>query len=164
MKALSRPPVTAVLTVQCALDWLLPESAAIRDEVDDALTELALSGRGVAVDRIILHNIPGTSEVSPDLFSRLNEVHADWVYRLSLLGDLVPLAARPRVHRLIIQGGPRSVSPVDGIEAQLKGLWEDPKAVSAALRSVQVGGSTPVTGYDIAWDGPLGDADPSVYL
>lgn len=164
LKALPGHSVTAVLTVQCALGWLLPESAAIRDEIDNAVTELALSGRAVQIDRIILHNVPAERDAMPGDFSRLNEAHADWVYRLSVVGDLITPAARPRVHRLIAEQAARSVRPVDSIQIQVKGRWEHPWAVSAALRFVQAGATTPLTSYDIARDGPSGDADPSIYL
>jgi hypothetical protein len=164
VKASSGQSVTSVLAVQCALDWLLPESKAIRDEIDQAITELALSGRGLPVNRIILHNVPAIRDLSPGEFSRLNEAHADWTYRLSVVADFIPVASRPRVHRLIVDGGPNTVKPVDGIETQIKGRWEHPEAAAAALHFVQGGGTTPLTSYDIDRDGPFGDADPSVYL
>ena len=164
LKALPGLPVTSVLAVQCSLDWLLPGSVAIRDEIDNAITELALSGRTVRIDRLILHNVPVTGDVSPGDFSKLNEAHADWIYRLSVVGDLIPEAARARVHRLITDGRPHSVKAVDGIETQIQGRWEHPEAVSAALHFVRAGATTPLTSYDIDRDGPFGDADPSVYL
>lgn len=164
LQALSGQPVTSVLTVQCALDWLLPESIAIRDEIDHAIAELALSSRTARIDRIILHNVPAARGVPSAEFSKLNEMHADWSYRLSVVGDLIPLAVRPRVHRLIAEGRPRSVMPVDCIETRINGRWEHPKAASAALMFVRSGATTPLTSYDIARDGPFGDIDPSIYL
>lgn len=164
VKALSHQSVTSVLAVQCALDWLLPESIVIRDEIDDAITELALSSRPVRIERLMLHNVPATADVSPSEFSKLSEAHADWIYRLSVVGDCIPVGDRPRVHRLIVEGRSHNVKPVDGIETQGQGRWEHPEAVSAALRFVQNGATTPLTSYDITRDGPFGDTDPSVYL
>ena len=164
LTALSGPSVAAVLTVQCAFDWLLPELLQMRNETDDAIVELALSGRAVQVDRIILHSVPATRDVAPGELARLNEAHTDWVYRLSVAGDCIPAAARPRVHRVIAGRLPRSVSTVDGIEAQVSGRWEHPHAATAILSLIQTAATTPLISYDIERDGPFGDADPSIYL
>jgi hypothetical protein len=164
LTALSGQPVTAVLTVQCALGWLLPELTELRNEIDDGIAELALSRPGVQVDRIILHSVPAAREVPPGELALLNEAHTDWVYRLSVVGDFITEAARPRVHRLIAGRAARSVDPVDGIEVQVKGRWEHPHAATAALSLVQAGATTPLISYDIERDGPFGDADPSIYL
>jgi hypothetical protein len=164
LRALPGQPVTSVLTVQLALDWLLPELAEIRNETDDAITELALSRPAIDIDRIILHSVPATPDVPPGDLARLNEAHADWTYRLSVAGDFITAAARPRVHRLIAGRVARSVSPVDGIEAQVSGRWESPQEAAAALSLIQAGATTPLISYDIERDGPFGDADPSIYL
>ena len=108
---------------------------------------------------------PAIGDLPPDELAALNAAHADWLYRLAVVGVLLPEATRPRVHRLIVGGGQRSVDAVDGIELQINGTWPDPDAASAALGIVRrTGATTPLTGYDIDMDGPFGDADPSVYL
>ena len=56
--AMTDPAVTAVMTVQCGLDWLRPGSAALRDEIDEAVTELSLNRSDVRIDRIVLHSLP----------------------------------------------------------------------------------------------------------
>ena len=164
LKALPGRPVTALLAVQCALDWLHPEQADLRNETDDAITQLALSGAAARIDRIILHSVPATRDVPPGELARLNEAHTDWVYRLSVAGDYIPAATRPRIHRLIAGRLPRSVDFVDGIEAQLKQRWEHPHAATAIQGLLQTGATTPLISYDIERDGPFGDADPSIYL
>ncbi len=164
LKTLSGQPVTSVLAVQCAFDWLLPELTELRNEIDEAITELALSRSAVQIDRIILHSVPATRDVPPSELAKLNEAHTDWIYRLSVAGDFVPVAARPRVHRLIAGRLPRSVTSVDGIEAQVNGRWEHPHAATAILSLIQTGATTPLISYDIERDGPFGDADPSIYL
>jgi len=161
---LSGHSITLVLAVQCDFGWLLPELLEMRNETDDAIAELALSRPAVQVDRVILHSVTATRDVPPGELARLNEAHTDWVYRLSVVGDYIPAAARPRVHRLIAGRLPRSVSSVDGIEAQLAGRWEHPHAATAILSLIQTGATTPLISYDIERDGPFGDADPSIYL
>jgi hypothetical protein len=165
LAALGDPGVTAVLTVQCDLDWLRPRSATLRDEIDDALAALAITGWPVRIDRVMLHSLPAIGDVPPGELAELNAAHADWLYRLAVVGALLPDATRPRVHRLIVPGGTHSVVPVDGIELQVDGAWAHPDAARAALGVVRrAGATTPLTGYDIDIDGPFGDADPSVYL
>jgi len=166
LAAMADPAVTAVLTVQCAVDWLRPESAPLRDEIDEAITALALARPAVRTDRIVLHNLPAVGEIPAAELDELNRAHADWLYRLALTAVLLPDAARPRVHRLIVRGGQRTVAAtVDGIELQVTGAWAHPDAAQAALAIVhRAGGTTPLTGYDVDLDGPFGDADPSVYL
>lgn len=159
------PAVTAVLTVQCDLDWLRPGAAALRDELDEALAAHALSRLDVRIDRIVLHSLPAVTDVPSEELARLNAAHADWLYRLAVTGVLLPVATRPRVHRLIVGGSQRSVELVDGIAVQVNGVWPDPGTASAALGIVRrTSATTPLTGYDIDMDGPFGDADPSVYL
>jgi hypothetical protein len=157
--------VTAVLAVQCDLGWLRPAAAVLRDEIDEALAALAMGRRRVRIDRILLHNLPAIGDVPPEELAALNAAHADWLYRLAVAGVLLPEAARPRVHRLIVGGSQRSVGVVDGIELQLNGAWPDPDAAAAALGIMQpTGATTPLLGYDMDMDGPFGDANPSVYL
>jgi len=159
------PAVTAVLTVQCQLDWLRPVAAPLRDEIDEALTALTLRRPLARTDRIILHNLPTITDPHPGQLEELNRAHADWLYRLALVGAMLSDTARPRVHRLIVAGDQRSVEAVDGIELQVKGIWAHPDAALAALRLMRrAGATTPLTGYDIDMDGPFGDTDPSVYL
>jgi hypothetical protein len=163
--AMRDPAVTAVLTVQCAVDWLRPEAAPLRDEIDEAITALALARPAVRTDRIVLHNLPAVGDIPAAELDDLNRAHADWLYRLALTGAMLPDTARPRVHRLIVRGGQRTVETVDGMELQLTGTWAHPDAAEAALAIVhRAGGTTPLTGYDVDLDGPFGDTDPSVYL
>jgi hypothetical protein len=165
LAALPSRQVTAVLTVQCGLGWLRPAAAALRDEIDEAIATLALSRRHVQIDRIVLHSLPAIGDVTPHELAVLNTAHADWLYRLAFTGVLLPEPTRPRVHRLIVGGGQRSVEAVDGIDVLTNGTWSDPDAAAAALRIVRRAGATTIlTGYDIDLDGPFGDADPSVYL
>jgi hypothetical protein len=165
LATLHDPQLTAVLAVQCDLGWLRPAAAVLRDEIDEALAALAMGRRRVRIDRIMLHNLPAIGDVPSEELAALNAAHADWLYRLAVVGVLLPEATRPRVHRLIVRGSQRSVGVVDGIQPQISGAWTDPDAASAALSIVrQVGATTPLTGYDIDMDGPFGDADPSVYL
>ncbi len=165
LAAMRDPAVTAVLTVQCGLDWLRPSSAALRDEIDEAVTALALTHGSVRIDRIVLHSLPAVADMPPGELTELNAAHADWIYRLAVAGALLSDAARPRVHRLIVAGGQRSVDAVDGIELQVHGTWSRPDAATAALAILRrTGATTPITSYDIDMDGPFGDTDPSVYL
>ena len=157
--------VTEVLTVQCGLDWLRPAAAGLRDDIDEALASLATSRRHIRIDRVVLHSLPAVGDLPAEELAELNAAHADWLYRLAVVGALLPEATRPRVHRLIVTGGQRSVGAVDGIELLTSKTWSDPDAAAAAQRLVrQAGATTPLTGYDIDMDGPFGDADPSVYL
>ncbi len=165
LAVIHEPQVTEVMAVQCDLGWLRPTAAVLRDEIDEALAELAMSRQRVRIDRILLHSLPAISDVPPEDLAALNTAHADWLYRLALVGVLLPEATRPRVHRLIVGGSQRSVGVVDGIQLQIGGVWPDPDAASAARGIVRrTGATTPLTGYDIDMDGPFGDADPSVYL
>ena len=157
--------VTAVLTVQCDLEWLRPGSAGLRDEIDNALSALAMTGRAAQIDRIMLHNLPAIGDLPPGEVAELNHAHDDWIYRLAVVRALLPETARPRIHRLIVPGDRPSVVPVDGIELQVNDAWTDPDAALAALSIVhRAGATTPLIGYDMNLDGPFGDTDPSVYL
>jgi hypothetical protein len=165
LAGVSDPALTAVLIVQCGLDWLRPVSAALRDETDQAVTTLELTRPDMPIDRIILHNMPAITDLPPGELAELNEAHADWLCRLALTAAMLPVAARPRVHRLIVTGSQHSVGLEDGISLRVNGRWIDPDAAAAGLRVLgQAGLTTPLTGYDIDLNGPFGDADPSVYL
>jgi hypothetical protein len=165
LAAMRDPAITAVLTVQCGLDWLRPASAQLRDEIDEAITALAIARPGTQADRIVLHSLPAIGNLVPDELAELNRAHADWLYRLAVTGVMLPDAARPGIHRLIVGGGQRSVGMVDGIELQVSGTWSNAGAALAALGLVhRAGATTPLTGYDVDLDGPFGDTDPSVYL
>jgi len=157
--------LTAVLTVQCGVRWLQPQSAALRDEIDDAITALSLNSQDVRIDRIVLYSLPAMAGVSPADLAELNGIHVDWLYRLAVTATMVPEPRRPRVHQMIIAGDQRSVEAVDGIALQVSGVWSQPDAAAAALSILRrPGATTPLTDYDIDLDGPFGDADPSVYL
>lgn len=163
LAAMRASQVSAILTVQCDLYWLRPRSATLRDDIDEAITELALR-RMVRIDRIMLHSLPAVGDLPPGELQELNATHADWLRRLATVAELLPEGARPRVHRVIVGGRQHTVEAVDGIELQINGTWAHPGAASAALDVVRRGATTPLTGSDINTDGPFGDADPSVYL
>lgn len=156
--------VTAVLTVQCHLDWLKQESLELRDEIDVAVAALASTDGSARIDRIVLHNIPGTGDSLSAEFAALSQAHTEWMYRLSLAGDLLTASARPRVHRLIVVSQRHPAELADGIQLQLNGQWEHPEQATPALNLVHAAATTPLTSYDINRDGPFGDADPSIYL
>jgi hypothetical protein len=71
------PQLTAVLAVQCALGWLRPAAAVLRDEIDEALAALAMGRRHVRIDRILLHSLPAIGDVAPEDIAALNAAHAD---------------------------------------------------------------------------------------
>jgi hypothetical protein len=165
LAGMGSPALTAVLTVQCGLAWLRPGSAALRDEIDEAVTSLALTRPDVRIDRIVLHNLPAVSDLPPGDLADLNGAHADWLYRLAVTAAVLPDTRRPQVHRLFVAGSQRSVEIVDGIQLRLNGTWSHPHAAAAGLSLLRrAAATTPLTDYDIDLDGPFGDADPSVYL
>jgi len=165
LTAMRNPAITAVLTVQCSLGWLRPETAPLRNEVDEAITALALARPAVRIDRVVLHNLSAIGDTPAAELDELNRAHADWLYRLALTGAVLPDASRPRVHRLMVRGTQRTVETVDGIELQVAGIWVHPDPAEAAVAVVRRAGmTTPLTTYDVDLDGPFGDADPSVYL
>jgi hypothetical protein len=165
LPSLSDRAVTAVLTVQCAVDWLRSAAWRIRDEVDEAVLTAARTRDDLVIDRLVLHSVPVLDDVPPQELAALNAVHADWLYRLDAAGALVSRARRPRVHRLIVGGGQRNLGVVDGIAVRRLGAWSHPEAAATALEIIGRGGATtPLTGYDLNLDGPFGDADPSCYL
>lgn len=165
LASLRDPMLTAVLTVQCSLDWLLPESVTLRDEIDEAITALALANRNVRIDRIVLHNVPAVHNLPSEVTAAQSSAHADWIYRLAAVGDLITATARPRVHRLILESGRHpNVTLMDGIDLQIRGSWKHPDVAATALNLVRVGATTPLTSDDVGRDGPFGDSDPSVYL
>jgi hypothetical protein len=162
---LSDHSVTAVLTVQCATDWLQAATYGMRDEVDEAVLAAVRSREGLRVDRVVLHSIPVLAELQPAELAALNAAHADWLYRLAAAGALLPATRRPRVHRLIVGGTQRNLSVVDGIALRRLGKWSHPDTAATALEIVRRGAlTTPLSGYDLDLDGPFGDTDPSCYL
>jgi hypothetical protein len=165
LSALSDRAVTAVLTVQCATDWLRPPAYRIRDEVDEAIMAAARTRENLVIDRLVLHSVPVPDDVLPGELAALNAAHADWLYQLDAAGALHPPGRRPRVHRLIVGGTQRNLGVVDGITLRRLGTWSHPDAAATALQLItRAGATTPLTGYDLNLDGPFGDADPSCYL
>jgi hypothetical protein len=164
LAAIRDSAVSAVLMVQCSLDWLRPEAFGLRDEIDSAVMEAVRARPDLTVDRIVLHNLPTVGDLPPGEFAALNAAHEDWLYRLATTSALVPDAGRLRIHRLIVGGSQRSVELVDGISLWKRGTQADPGAVAGREILRRSGATTPLTSYDIEMDGPFGDTDPSVYL
>jgi len=164
LAALEGQDVTAVLTVQCGLDWLRPTHLELRDQIDEALVTLAMTRSGVRIDRIMLHNLPAAGHEQPGELLALNSAHDDWRLRLELTGMLLRPSARPHVHLLIVSGAQRNVGIVDGIELRRSGTWTQPDTADIALGLLRRPGATTPLHYELAMDGPFGDADPSVYL
>ena len=162
---LSDCAVTAVLTVQCGVDWLRPAAWRIRDEIDETIMTAARTRDDLVIDRLVLHSVPVLDDVPPGELAALNAARADWLYRLDAAGALLTRARRPRVHRLIVGGGQRNLPVVDGITVRQLGAWSHPDEAATALEIIgRRGATTPLTGYDLNLDGPFGDADPSCYL
>lgn len=162
---LADPGVSAALIVQCGLDWLRPAWFGLRDEIDEAVMTSLLARQDLAIDRILLHNLPAADDLAPGELALLNGAHLGWLSHLAVCAALLPESRRPRVHRLIVSGSQRTLSLVDGAELQMKGTWSHPDAAAAALEIAHhAGATTPLTSYDIEINGPYGDADPSVYL
>lgn len=165
LTSLTDRAVTAVLTVQCALDWLRPTAWQARDEIDEAIMTAARARDDLVIDRLVLHSVPVLDDVPAEDLAALNAAHADWLYRLDAAGALLPRGRRPRVHRLIIAGSERNLAVVDGITMRRLGAWSHPDDAATALEIIgRSGATTPLTGYDLNLDGPFGDADPSCYL
>lgn len=165
LPSLSDHAITAVLTVQCGLDWLRPPAWRVRDEVDEAIITAARTRDDLLIDRLVLHNVPAIDGVPAEELAALNAARTDWLYRLDAAGALVPRTRRPRVHRLIISGDQLHLAVADGITVRRFGAWSHPDHAAAALEIISPGGATtPLTGYDLTLDGPFGDADPSCYL
>ena len=163
--SLADPNVTAVLIVQCGLDWLRPGLGGLRDEIDGAVMAALLARENLVIHRIVLHSLPVAEGLAPGELGALIAAHDGWLYHLAVAGALLPAARRPRVHRLIIGGSQRNVDAMDGVELRLNDTWSDPDAAAAALAILNAAdATTPLTSYDIEIDGPYGDADPSVYL
>ncbi len=157
--------VTAVLIVQCGLDWLRPGLRGLRNEIDDAVMAALLTREDLIIDRIVLHSVPAAEDLPPGELAALIAAYDSWLYHLAVAGALLPAAWRPRVHRLIVGGSQRNVGVMDGVELRVNGMWSRPDAAAAALAILdRAGATTPLTSYDIEIDGPYGDADPSVYL
>lgn len=165
LPSLSDHAVTALLTVQCGVEWLRPAAWSIRDEVDEAVMTAARTRDDLIIDRLVLHSVPVLDDVPPEVLVALNAAHTDWLYRLDAAGALLSRDRRPRVHRLIVGGGQRNLGVVDGITVRRRGAWSHPDTAETALETIGHGGATtPLTGYDLNFDGPFGDADPSFYL
>jgi hypothetical protein len=165
LPSLSDYAVTAVLSVQCGVDWLRSASWRIRDEIDEAVMTAARNRDDLAIDRLVLHSVPVLDDVPAEELAALNAAHADWLYRLDAAGALLSRARRPRVHRLIVGGGQRNFGVLDGMMVRRRGAWSHPDAAETTLKIIGPGGATtPLTGYDLNLDGPFGDADPSFYL
>ncbi|MFC8430767.1 hypothetical protein [Streptomyces sp. NPDC057253] len=168
LAGLEAPDVTAVVVVQCHQVWLQPEFTAFRNEVDHVLMAAQLRrGNQLAITRVILHNLP----LTPATVSRppaVDRAFAEWHERLSATGVLLCPAdssAAPRVHRLILRGNQSGADIPDMVELLKNGDWTDPHRAELALRTVTTAGATtPLTGYDMDFDGPFGDADPSIYM
>jgi hypothetical protein len=162
---LADPDVTAVLIVQCGLDWLRPGLGELRDEIDGTVMAALLAREDLVIHRIVLHSLPVEEDLAPGELATLIAAHDNWLYHLAVAGELFPAAWRPRVHRLIVGGSQRNVGAMDGVELRVNDTWSHPDAAAAALAILdQAGATTPLTSYDIEIDGPYGDADPSVYL
>lgn len=167
LTALAADDVTAALVVQCGLDWLRPEFTAFRNEVDQALMAAQLRrGPRLSVTRVVLHNLPvnPASGMRPSAVDRAFE---EWHHRLSSTSVLFASAApvTHRVHRLILRGDETAAAVPDMVELLTDGDWTDPRRAELALHTIGASGvTTPLTGYDLNWDGPFGDTDPSVYM
>lgn len=155
----------AVLTVQCAMDWLRPPAWRVRDEIDEAIMTAARSRDDLVINRLVLHSVPVLDDLPAEELAALNAAHADWLYRLDAAGALLSRGRRPRVHRLIVAGSQRYLPVADGIMVQRLGTWSQPDDAATVLEIIgRAGATTPLTGYDLNLDGPFGDADPSCYL
>jgi hypothetical protein len=165
---LEAPHVTAAVVVQCGQVWLQPEFTAFRNEVDQALMTAQLRrGDRLTLTRVVLHNLP----LTPETISRppaVDRAFAEWHERLSATGVLLCPAdssAVPRIHRLILRGNQSGADIPDMVELLKNGDWTDPQKAELALHTVATAGATtPLTGYDMDFDGPFGDADPSIYM
>jgi hypothetical protein len=165
LHALQHSNVSAVLIVQCSVDWLRPPADELRDDVDRAVMATVLARDDITVDRLVLHNVPHTDAVPPGELATLNTAHRDWLYRLAATQILLQPHRRLHIHRLIIESGQRSVNLTDMIELRRRRTWRRTRASSAARHALRrPGATTRLTGYDVDLDGPFGDADPSVYL
>ncbi|MDH6489950.1 hypothetical protein [Streptomyces sp. SAI-127] len=168
LAGLEAPDVTAAVVVQCDQVWLQPEFTAFRNEVDQALMTAQLRrGERLTLTRVILHNLP----LTPETISRppsVDRAFAEWHERLSATGVLLCPAgssAAPRIHRLILRGDQSGADIPDMVELLKNGDWTDPHKAELALHTVTTArATTPLTGYDMDFDGPFGDADPSIYM
>jgi hypothetical protein len=165
---LAAPDVTAAVVVQCGQVWLQPALTAFRNEVDQTLMTTQLRrGDRLTITRVVLHNLP----LTPDAVSRppaVDHAFAEWHGRLSAAEALLCPAgssAVPRIHRLILRGDQSGADIPDMVELLKNGDWTDPHKAQLALHTVTTAGATtPLTGYDMNFDGPFGDADPSIHM
>lgn len=154
-----------VLLVQCALDWLRPGYRVLRDAVDLYVLTLRRQSPGVAIDRLVLHNLPTARAAYDGDLARIAAAHAEWIERLDITARLVPEPGHMHIHRLIVAGHQYSPIISDGVHLHRQGSWDDPEAARTVLELIsETGRTTPLSGYDIELGGPFGDTDPSVYL
>ncbi|CAL9560359.1 hypothetical protein SUDANB145_04607 [Streptomyces sp. enrichment culture] len=166
LAALESPSVSAAVVVQCGQVWLEPEYTAFRNEVDRALMSAHLRRRAdLTITRVILHNLPNAPE-APARAATVDRAFEEWHHRLSAATVLLsPGLATHRIHRLILRGDEVAAALPDMVEIHREGDWTDTRRVQAALHMVESeGATTHLTGYDVNFDGPFGDADPSVYM
>lgn len=166
LAALGSPNVSAAVVVQCGQVWLQPEYTAFRNEVDRALMSAHLRRRvDLTITRVILHNLPNAPE-APARAAAVDRAFEEWHHRLSAAIVLLsPGLATHRIHRLILRGDEVAASVPDMVEVRIDGDWTDTHRAQAALRMIESAGATTVlTGYDVDFDGPFGDADPSVWM
>ncbi|MEU4653791.1 hypothetical protein AB0G32_07590 [Streptomyces sp. NPDC023723] len=158
--------VSAVVVVQCGQVWLQPEYTAFRNEVDRVLMSAHLRRReDLSITRVVLHNLPNASE-APARATAVDRAFEEWQHRLSATIVLLSSGlATYRIHRLILRGDEVAASVPDMVETRIDGDWTNAHRAQAALHMAgSTGATTPLTGYDVNFDGPFGDADPSVYM
>ncbi|MEV6791648.1 hypothetical protein AB0M87_06550 [Streptomyces sp. NPDC051320] len=164
MARLLRPSVTHAVVVQCGLDWLRPQHAGLRNDIDQALVAAQLRrGSSLRLTRVVLHNLPAATVDAPDA-DAVMRAFDEWNYRLAATGALLSGPA-PRVHRLIIPGDQAAAPLPDMVDLLEDGQWSDPESTALALSTVETtGATTPLTGYDVDLQGPFSDGDPSVHM
>ncbi len=159
------PVVSAVLVVQCGVEWLRPAGRELRDEIDAALMRVLLARDDLVADRVVRHGVPVAGDLAPGEQAALSEAHAEWMYRLAATGVLLGAGRRARVHRLAAAGGGRSVGMADGMAWSVGGAWSDPDTASVVRGILRTRAAViPLTSHGVDLDGPFGDSDPSVYL
>lgn len=159
--------ITDILVVQCELHWLLPAWTSLRNEIDETLMSLSLNrSQPPRITRLILQNLP-VRDASGNPTASLAAVFEEWRTRLIASVTLLhgPSHDAPEVHRLIVASDRFDVPGPDLVELCDQGTWRNPARVRDAFQIIATPGAcTPLTGYHMIWDGPFGDADPSVHL
>ncbi|MGP2439696.1 hypothetical protein [Streptomyces sp. JW3] len=166
LAALDSPRVSAAVVVQCGQVWLQPAYTAFRNEVDRVLMSAHLRRRAdLTITRVVLHNLPNAPD-APVRAAAVDRSFEEWQDRLSATIVLLSSGlATHRIHRLILRGDEVAASVPDMVEIRIDGDWTNAHRAQAALHMVgSTGATTPLTGYDVNFDGPFGDADPSVYM